>query len=76
MLAYLDTAENAIGRKGLLITVLIMETLNFLAYLFAAILLYYEYVRLVSEAWYSHKLFIWSNLALYSIHLATFYQLH
>ena len=63
-------------KLGILTTVLIMEAVNFFVYVFAAMLLKYEYVRLVSEAWYSHKLFIWSNLVLYSLHLIIFYSFH
>ena len=53
-----------------------VELVNFVVYIFAAILLYYEYVRLVSEAWYCHKLFAWSNLVLHGTHLAVFFELH
>ena len=42
----------------------------------SAVILYDEYVRLVSEAWYSHKLFIWSNLVFHTTHLAVFWDLH
>ena len=59
---------------GLLVTLLIIELINLVVYAYAAILLFQEYVRLVAEAWYSHKLFIWSNLLFHTAHLAVFWH--
>ena len=61
---------------GDVVTLLIVQLINLAVYSYAAILLFKEYVRWVSEAWYSHKLFIWSNLVFHSAHLAIFWSLH
>ena len=61
---------------GDVITLLVVQLINFAVYSYAGILLYKEYVRKVSEAWYSHKLFIWSNLVFHSAHLSIFWSLH
>ena len=45
-------------------------------YVYAVLLLYYEYVRYVSEAWYSHKLFIYLNLTFHTIHMIIFGGMH
>lgn len=55
---------------------LLLQVINFLTYLFAAILLYYEYIRMVSEAWYAHKLFVYSNMVLHTVHLCVFFPLY
>ena len=60
----------------LVVMMLCVEIFNLGIYIFASVLLYYEYVRLVSEAWYSHKLFINLNLVLHVAHLALFYQMY
>lgn len=56
--------------------VIAVEVANCAVYAFAAILRYQEYVRMMTEAWYAHKLFIWSNLVLHALHLAIFFPLY
>ena len=60
----------------LIVMLLCVEIFNFGIYVFASILLYYEYVRKVSEAWYSHKLFINLNLVCHVAHVALFYEMY
>ena len=64
------------ANRGLLITLIFGRFTNLVVYAISAVILYKEYVRLVSEAWYSHKLFIWSNLVLHTVHVAVFWDFH
>ena len=61
---------------GLILTALFVEILNFLVVVGASLLLYYEYVRHLSEAWYCHKLFIWVSFVFQFCHLWTFFELY
>ena len=60
----------------MLVTALFAKALNFVVYIFAAVLLRYEYIRYVSEVWYAHKLFIWSTMFLNLLHLAMFFSVY
>ena len=82
--AFTDEADQAQGDvhvslsmqgHDLFVTVLVVESVNFVVYVFAAILLHYEYMRQVTEAWYAHKFFIWSNLTLRIVHLIFFFPI-
>lgn len=59
-----------------LIFVLVVEAVNLAAYIFAAYLLLFEYVRKMQEAWYAHKFFVWTNFILGTIHLAIFWNMY
>ena len=60
----------------MLVTALFAKALNFAVYVFAAMLLRYEYIRKVSEVWYAHKLFIWSTMFLNLLHLTMFFSVY
>ena len=48
---------------GLIFIAIAVETLNFLTITGAGMLMYGEYVRGLSEAWYAHKLFVWTSFS-------------
>lgn len=60
----------------MLVALFVVETMNLLVYIYASVLLFQEYERKVSEAWYSHKLLIWANLVFNCVHLAVFWPLY
>ena len=63
-------------KRTLLISVLAVEALNLLAYIFAAYLLFYEHVRKMREAWFTHKFFVWANFILGCAHMACFWPIY
>jgi len=62
--------------EGLIVTAIVVEIVNFLVIASAAMLLYYEYVRCLSEAWYAHKLFIWTSFVCQFCHICVFFDLY
>jgi hypothetical protein len=53
--------------------VIVSESISFVVVASALILLYREYVRHLREAWYAHKMYVWTNLLFTIGHLVTFY---
>lgn len=68
--------KGVIESPSAVFTFIAVEVANFAVYAFAAFLKYKEYVRMMTEAWYAHKLFIWSSLVLHVLHLAIFFPLY
>ena len=60
----------------LTVTVLLVEAVNLLTYVFAARLLFNEYTRKMQEACLTHIFFVWTNFVLGFVHLGYFWWLY